>query len=85
MAHPCTEAVHQRGARFNSCGCPTRALRQLAQSDEVTVKGLHFIREGSPDEIDYAMAGWLSALEQDDWVGGLAKECTPLWPRIGAG
>jgi haloalkane dehalogenase len=44
-------------------GAQREFCRSWPNQTEVTVKGLHFIQEDSPDEIGHAVAGWLSALE----------------------
>jgi haloalkane dehalogenase len=44
-------------------GAQREFCRSWPNQTEVTVKGLHFIQEDSPDEIGRAVAGWLSALE----------------------
>ena len=36
--------------------------RRLAAQTEVTVRGVHFVQEDSPDEIGRAIAGWMGAL-----------------------
>ena len=36
--------------------------RSLPAQTEVTVKGVHFVQEDSPDEIGRAIAGWMGAL-----------------------
>ena len=36
--------------------------RSFANQDEVTVAGIHFIQEDSPDEIGRAIADWYSEL-----------------------
>src|SRR5262249_60695416 len=36
--------------------------RSLPTQTEVTVAGLHFLQEDSPDEIGRAIAGWMGAL-----------------------
>ena len=36
--------------------------RKLPAQTEVTVAGLHFLQEDSPDEIGRAVAGWMGAL-----------------------
>ena len=36
--------------------------RSLPAQTEVTVKGVHFVQEDSPDEIGRAVAGWTGAL-----------------------
>jgi haloalkane dehalogenase len=36
--------------------------RSLPAQTEVTVKGIHFIQEDSPDEIGEAVAGWMKTL-----------------------
>lgn len=46
------------------------ALREFCHTwpaqTEVTVCGLHFLQEDSPDEIGQAIASWLKALAQED-------------------
>jgi haloalkane dehalogenase len=37
-------------------------LRKFPNQQEVTVKGLHFIQEDSPDEIATALRDWLENL-----------------------
>jgi pimeloyl-ACP methyl ester carboxylesterase len=45
----------------------TGALRELCRSwsaqTEVTVRGLHFLQEGSPDEIGQGIVNWMKALQ----------------------
>ena len=36
--------------------------RSLRAQTEVTVKGVHFVQEDSPDEIGQAVAGWMKTL-----------------------
>ena len=36
--------------------------RSLPAQTEVTVKGVHFVQEDSPDEIGRAVAGWMGTL-----------------------
>ena len=36
--------------------------RRLAAQTEVTVRGVHFVQEDSPDEIGQAIAGWMGTL-----------------------
>ena len=36
--------------------------RSLPSQTEVTVKGVHFVQEDSPDEIGQAVAGWMKTL-----------------------
>ena len=36
--------------------------RSLPAQTEVTVKGVHFVQEDSPDEIGRAVAGWMKTL-----------------------
>ena len=36
--------------------------RSLPAQTEVTVKGIHFVQEDSPDEIGLAIAGWIKTL-----------------------
>ena len=36
--------------------------RSLPAQTEVTVKGVHFVQEDSPDEIGEAVANWMKAL-----------------------
>jgi len=36
--------------------------RALPAQTEVTVAGLHFVQEDSPDEIGQAVAGWMKTL-----------------------
>ena len=36
--------------------------RSLPAQTEVTVKGVHFVQEDSPDEIGRAIAGWMKTL-----------------------
>ena len=36
--------------------------RSLPAQTEVTVKGVHFVQEDSPDEIGQAVAGWMKTL-----------------------
>ncbi|UGX90450.1 hypothetical protein G6321_00032040 [Bradyrhizobium barranii subsp. barranii] len=36
--------------------------RSLPAQTEVTISGLHFVQEDSPDEIGRAVAGWMEAL-----------------------
>ena len=36
--------------------------REWPNQDEVTVKGIHFVQEDSPDEIGIAIADWLKDL-----------------------
>jgi haloalkane dehalogenase len=38
--------------------------RGLPAQKEVTVKGVHFVQEDSPDEIGRAVAGWMQTLGQ---------------------
>src|SRR5215468_1989784 len=38
--------------------------RKWPAQSEVTVKGVHFVQEDSPDEIGSAIAGWMEAFEQ---------------------
>jgi haloalkane dehalogenase len=38
--------------------------RRLPAQTEVTVAGLHFVQEDSPDEIGRAIAGWSGRLRQ---------------------
>jgi haloalkane dehalogenase len=35
----------------------------LPAQTEVTVKGVHFVQEDSPDEIGRAIAGWMGAMQ----------------------
>jgi hypothetical protein len=55
-----SEALRQRRA-----GCPhrRRRLRALCRSfpnqREVTVRGIHFVQEDSPQEIGEAIRGWI--------------------------
>ena len=37
--------------------------RSLKNQTEVTIAGLHFVQEDSPDEIGGAIAGWMDGLE----------------------
>jgi haloalkane dehalogenase len=37
-------------------------VRGLPAQTEVTVAGLHFLQEDSPDEIGRAIAGWMAAV-----------------------
>ena len=37
--------------------------RKLPAQTEVSVKGVHFVQEDSPDEIGQAIAGWMEMLE----------------------
>jgi haloalkane dehalogenase len=39
-----------------------RRARGLPAQTEVTVAGVHFLQEDSPDEIGQAIAGWMGAL-----------------------
>jgi haloalkane dehalogenase len=43
-------------------GAPGEFARTWKNQSEVTVKGLHFIQEDSPDEIAQAIRGWLAKL-----------------------
>jgi haloalkane dehalogenase len=36
--------------------------RKLAAQTEVTVRGVHFVQEDSPDEIGQTIAGWMGTL-----------------------
>ena len=36
--------------------------RSLPAQTEVTVKGVHFVQEDSPDEIGWAIASWIGTL-----------------------
>jgi haloalkane dehalogenase len=38
--------------------------RRLPAQSEVTVTGVHFVQEDSPDEIGRAIAGWIGALAE---------------------
>src|SRR5262249_2975510 len=38
-------------------------IRSLPTLTEVTVAGLHYVQEDSPDEIGRAIAGWMGALD----------------------
>ena len=37
-------------------------VRTWPAQTEVTIKGLHFVQEDSPDEIGRAIAAWMSSL-----------------------
>ena len=37
--------------------------RRLPAQTEVTVAGIHFVQEDSPDEIGRAIAGWMGTLD----------------------
>jgi haloalkane dehalogenase len=37
-------------------------VRAWPAQTEVTIKGLHFVQEDSPDEIGRAIAAWMSSL-----------------------
>jgi haloalkane dehalogenase len=43
-------------------GVNLETARSWPAQTEVTVKGVHFIQEDSPNEIGQAVAGWLSKL-----------------------
>jgi haloalkane dehalogenase len=43
-------------------GANLNFVRGLPAQSEVTVKGLHFVQEDSPDEIGRAIAGWMGTL-----------------------
>lgn len=43
-------------------GAPRDFCRSWPNQTEVTVKGIHFIQEDSPDEIGAAVAGWLKTI-----------------------
>ena len=38
------------------------SVRRWPAQTEVTVKGVHFVQEDSPDDIGRAIAGWMGAL-----------------------
>ena len=44
------------------CGANLDTVRQWPAQTEVTVKGVHFIQEDSPDEIGQAIATWMKSL-----------------------
>jgi haloalkane dehalogenase len=45
--------------------------RRLPAQTEVTVAGIHFLREDSPDEIGRAIAGWMGAVRStSNIIGG---------------
>ena len=44
-------------------GAQREFCRTWPNQKEVTVKGLHFIQEDSPDEIGQAAAGWVAGLQ----------------------
>lgn len=44
-------------------GAQRELCRQWPNQTEVTVAGIHFVQEDSPDEIGQAIAGWLSSLK----------------------
>jgi haloalkane dehalogenase len=43
-------------------GANLDTVRSWPAQTEVTVPGIHFIQEDSPDEIGRAIAGWMGAL-----------------------
>ena len=43
-------------------GSNLHAARSWRAQSEVTVKGVHFLQEDSPDEIGRAIAGWMRTL-----------------------
>jgi len=55
-------------------GSQREFARTWRNQTEVTVKGVHFIQEDSPDDIGVAIAGWLGSLEsanREDVSGGV--------------
>ncbi len=55
-------------------GSPREFARTWRNQTEVTVKGVHFIQEDSPDDIGVAIAGWLGSLgsaNREDVSGGV--------------
>jgi haloalkane dehalogenase len=73
-----TEIVHDYGDWLSQCDIPklfvnaepgailTGSVREFCRGwpnqTEVTVRGIHFIQEDSPDEIGRAIADWLAKL-----------------------
>ena len=49
-------------------GRPREVCRSWPNQTEVTVPGIHFVQEDSPDPIGEALAGWLAARATDDPV-----------------
>ena len=47
-------------------GRPREVCRSWPNQTEVTVPGIHFVQEDSPDPIGEALAGWLAARATDD-------------------
>ena len=43
-------------------GAPREFCRTWPNQSEVTVKGIHFIQEDSPDEIGQALSAWVGGL-----------------------
>jgi haloalkane dehalogenase len=43
-------------------GAPLEAASKWPAQTEVTIKGIHFVQEDSPDEIGRAVAGWIGTL-----------------------
>jgi haloalkane dehalogenase len=43
-------------------GAPREFCRSWPAQTEITVRGIHFLQEDSPDEIGRAIAGWMGAL-----------------------
>ena len=44
-------------------GAVLELARRFRAQTEVTIAGVHFVQEDSPDEIGRAIAGWLGALD----------------------
>ena len=45
-----------------SSGADLDFVRKLLAQTEVTVAGIHYVQEDSPDEIGRAIAGWMGTL-----------------------
>jgi haloalkane dehalogenase len=49
-----------------AAGANLETVRSWPAQKEVTVKGLHFIQEDSPDEIGHAIAEWIKAITSNE-------------------
>ena len=56
---PDAEAVHQRRPRLDPVGRQRELCRTWPNQTEITVKGLHFLQEDSPDDIGRALAAFV--------------------------
>jgi haloalkane dehalogenase len=50
-----------------SAGEDLEFVRKLPAQTEVTVAGVHYVQEDSPDEIGRAIAGWMRALDAQSY------------------